>query len=56
VLVWTRDRVGNMSVSVDGKKLLSVVDQSFKDAFNGLSLINNKGDYIISKVAIKGTK
>jgi hypothetical protein len=56
VLVWTRDRVGNMSVSIDGDKLLSVVDQSFRDSFNGLSLINNKGDYIISKVAIKGAK
>jgi hypothetical protein len=56
ILVWIRDRVGNMSVSVDGNKLLSVADQSFRDSFNGLSLINNKGDYIISKVAIKGAK
>lgn len=55
VLVWNRDRVGNMSVAIDGKKLMSVRDQSFNDPFNGLSLINNGGDYIISKVAIKGT-
>jgi len=30
-------------------------DQSFGDPFSGLSLINHGGDYIISKVAIKGT-
>tara|TARA_B100000315_G_C14584675_1_gene592303 strand:+ start:3411 stop:3932 length:522 start_codon:yes stop_codon:yes gene_type:complete len=54
VLLWTRDRFGNMKVSVDGNELMAVTDQSFRDPFNGLSLINHGGDYIISKVAIKG--
>jgi hypothetical protein len=55
VLVWNRDRVGDMTVSIDGNKLMTVRDQSFSDPFNGLSLINNGGDYIISKVVLKGT-
>ncbi len=55
ILLWTRDRAGDMTVSIDGKQLMTVRDQSFNDPFNGLSLINNNGDYIISKVAIKGT-
>ncbi|MBT3991625.1 MAG: hypothetical protein HON14_11800 [Rhodospirillaceae bacterium] len=55
VLVWSRDRVGNMAIAIDGKKLMTARDQSFGDPFSGLSLINHGGDYIISKVAIKGT-
>jgi len=56
ILLWNRDRVGNMTVSMDGKQLMAVTDQSFRDPFSGLSLINHGGDYIISKVALKGTK
>ena len=55
ILVWTRDRAGDMTVSVDDKKLMTVRDQSFNDPFNGISLVNHGGDYIIGKVAIKGT-
>jgi hypothetical protein len=55
MLLWNRDRVGNMTVSLDGKQLMAVTDQSFQDPFSGLSLINHNGDFIISKVALKGT-
>jgi len=54
LLEWTRDQFGEMKVSVDGKEIIKTNDRSFRDPFDGLSIINNGGDYIISRVTVHG--
>ena len=56
VILWTRDRFGEMSVSVDGKELIKTNDRRFLESFTGFKLTNHGGDYIISRVTIDGTR
>lgn len=53
---WTRNQFGEMEISVDGKKLLTTFDNMLNRAFDGLTLTNNGGDYIINRISIEGTK
>ncbi len=53
---WTRNRFGEMAISVDGKKLLSATDNTLNRPFDGLTITNLGGDYIIGRVNIEGTK
>ena len=55
-LLWTRDRGGQMIVALDGKKVFSVVDRSFRDPFDGIAVINAGGDYALRQVVIDGTQ
>jgi hypothetical protein len=53
--VWTRDRDGNMTVSVDGQQIMAVRDRSFADPFDGITFVNTGGDAAVSYMKIEGT-
>jgi hypothetical protein len=55
VIEWTRDRGGRMVVRADGVEVISVTDRSFRDAFDGIALVNGGGDYALRSIAIAGT-
>lgn len=55
VIDWTRDAAGMMTVSLDGRKLISATDASLKDPFAGFLIINSGGDYAIRSITIDGT-
>lgn len=52
IVSWTRDGRGKMSVSVDGREILAAVDLGFRDSFQGLSLSNGGGDFIIKRITV----
>ncbi len=56
VLQLTRDSVGEIAVSVDGKELIRVRDRSFRSAFDGVVLIGKGGRYTIRSIAAYGAK
>ena len=41
-----------MSVSIDGKAVLNAADQGFSDPFQGVTIANQGGDYIVKRIAI----
>jgi len=47
---WLRYADGRMTVSVDGREVLSTVDRGFRDSFAGIAIANRGGDYIIKQV------
>ena len=51
-LRWTRDDRGMMRISVDGREILATVDRGFGDPFQGLSISNGGGDYIIKRITV----
>ncbi len=51
---WTRRADGVMSVTVDGKQILSATDRGLRRGFNGIQIINRGGDYIVKRVAVYG--
>ena len=53
LLLWTRDKKGQMVVSVDGQEVFRVTDRSFNDPFHGFTFINYGGDYILGEVTIQ---
>ena len=53
-LAWTRDKLGNMVVSLDGKKVMSARDSGFRDPFDGAAIINAGADVIVKSVEILG--
>ncbi len=53
-LLWTRDKNGQMIVSVDGQEVFRVTDRGFSDPFHGFNFINHGGDYILGEVLIQG--
>jgi hypothetical protein len=55
-VLWTRDTSGQMNVAIDGKTVLNVADRGFSDPFQGVTIANRGGDYIIKKIAISGTR
>ncbi len=52
VVEWTRDRAGNMKVSIDGKLLFAVADTGLSGDFQGLTIINGGGDYGITEISV----
>lgn len=46
----TRVRGGLMAIAVDDKRLLTFTDNSFRDPFDGFSLVNRAGDFSVSRV------
>ena len=55
-LFWSRNQFGEMEVSINGKKLLSTSDTTLNQSFDGLTITNHGGDYIVNRVSIEGTK
>lgn len=53
-LTWTRDRDGRMIISLDGQDVITVTDRSFRDAFDGLAVLNRGGDFAMRDVTIAG--
>ena len=51
-LRWTRDKGGRMTISVDGREILNTLDRGFGDPFQGLTMTNRGGDYIIKRVTV----
>jgi len=49
---WRRTRNGQMNVLLDGKQILSVRDNSYRNRFSGFVMTNRGGDYGIRSVAI----
>lgn len=49
---WRRKPNGHMTVRIDGIEALSATDLGFRDPFNGLTLMNKGGDYILKQVQI----
>ncbi len=52
---WTRTPDGEMAVILDGEALLTTVDRGFRDSFDGLSIINRGGDFMLRALTIDGT-
>jgi hypothetical protein len=55
-LSWTRHADGTIKVAIDGKEVLSTFDRGFRDAFDGFTLVNKGGDYILGRLDIHGTE
>ena len=55
-LEWTRDRHGEMAVSLDGEELFRTTDRAFPAPFAGFALVNLGGDYAVREITIRGTK
>lgn len=55
-LQWIRAADGQMTVNLDGKKVLSARDTSFRDPFDGLALLNDGADVIVKSVEVSGTQ
>lgn len=53
---WTRNRQGEMTVSVDGSQIMAAADRSFADPFNGITFVNTGGDAAVSYMKIEGTQ
>ncbi len=53
VVEWSRNDLGEMTVAVDGRPLIQVTDRSFTGPFDGFSLANLGGDFILGRVSIR---
>ena len=42
---WIRNQRGDMTIRVDGKKVLSTVELYYRDSFGGIELVNRGGSY-----------
>ncbi len=43
-----------MVVKIDGAEIMNVIDRSFRDAFDGVVLVNSGGDYALRSITIDG--
>jgi hypothetical protein len=50
-VLFTRDDVGNMNVSIDGTVVLTANDRAFRDGFGGFIVRNGGGDYVVKSIA-----
>jgi hypothetical protein len=50
-VLFTRDDVGNMNVSIDGTVVLTANDRAFRDSFDGFIVRNGGGDYVVKSVS-----
>jgi hypothetical protein len=51
-VTWTRGKNARMSVTIDAKPILNFTDREFSDPFQGITISNSGGDYIIKRIAI----
>ena len=54
-LLWTRNAAGQMMVSLDGEPLFEVEDRSFRDRWDGVSVVNVGGDLALTSLRLDGT-
>ncbi len=54
-LEWTRDTRGQMQVNLDGKKILTARDTTFRDPFDAVTLHNTGADVIVQKIEVTGS-
>lgn len=47
-----RNKAGEMTVSLDGETLFSVVDRAFSDPFAGVAIINHAGDFTVRRIEV----
>src|SRR5262249_60260266 len=55
-LEWRRDRRGAMTVSLDGRDMMTAQDRTIPRPFDGILLINSGGTYLGRSLAIDGTR
>lgn len=55
-VLWNRGPGGRMTVSLDGKTVISATDAGSRKAFTGFALVNTGGSYGIRSIAINGAK
>lgn len=53
-IVWTRNKRGEMVVKLNDKEVIKISDRSFRDAFDGLKMINQSGEFAVRRVEITG--
>ena len=53
-VLLTRDALGALAVSIDGKEIMRVTDRGFRDSFDAFVLINRGGDYTVRSIAVYG--
>ncbi len=53
-LDWARYPDGRMTVTIDGAELLSTLDRSFRDPWDGLALTNKGGDFSLRRIEVMG--
>lgn len=51
---WTRRADGLMTVTVDGKQIISTTDRGIRQNFGGLRITNRGGDYIVKRITVYG--
>jgi len=54
-ITFSRSDQGEMVVELDGTELIRAADRSFRDPFDGVSIVNDGGDYVISQIVIYGS-
>lgn len=55
VLSWTRDRAGEMTVTVDGNEVLRTTDRAIAAPFDGVTVTNLGGDFAVRSIRVMGT-
>lgn len=50
-VLFTRDDVGDMNVSIDGTVVLTANDRAFRDGFDGFIVRNGGGDYVLESIS-----
>lgn len=50
-VLFTRDDVGDMNVSIDGTVVLTANDRAFRDGFDGFIVRNGGGDYVLKSIS-----
>ncbi len=50
-VLFTRDDVGDMKVSIDGTVVLTANDRAFRNGFDGFIVRNGGGDYVVKSIA-----
>lgn len=51
---FSRDTAGVPAVAIDGTEFVRVTNQGFRDAFDGIVLVNQGGDYAVASVKVFG--
>ncbi len=51
---WTRRADGVMTVTLDGKQILSATDRGIRQGFDGIAITNRGGDYIVKRITVYG--
>ena len=55
-VVWTREPDGVMVALIDGREVLRTGDRGEQDPFDGFTLINHGGEYLLRSISIDGSQ